>query len=212
MGTQSFYGRWADLYDAIATVPGVGRWRVRAADALDLSPGDTVVEFGCGSGANLSHLRERVGPEGRVVGVDLTRPLLDLARERGRGDATLLRADATTPPIEGPVDAVLGTFVVGMFPDPEAVVDGWCDLLAADGRIALLDAARSRSVPGIALNPAFRLFTWASTPTEARRFGAAADLDRKVTAAREALAARTRDRRHQTMGLGFVRLTSGTLD
>lgn len=209
VSVQSFYGRWATLYDAIATAPGVGRWRARAADALDLSPGDTVVEFGCGSGANLPHLRERVGPEGTVVGVDITRPLLGLARERERGDATLLQADATRPPVDGPVDAVLGSFVVGMFADPATVVESWC-ALAPGGRVALLDAAPSEAFPGALLNPAFALFTWLSAPS--RRRGVTADLDRKVADARDALAARTRDRRHETMGLGFVRLTSGRVE
>lgn len=210
MSVQGFYGKWSSLYDAIATAPGVGRWRARAADALSLSPGDTVVEFGCGSGANLPHLRERVGPEGRVIGVDLTRPLLEHAHGRERGEASLLQADATTPPIEGPVDAVLGSFVVGMFENPDEVVDGWCDLLAPGGHIALLDAARSEELPGLLLNPAFQLFTWLSAPE--KRFGVTAELDRRVMDAREALTARTENRAHETMGIGFVRLTSGELD
>ena len=79
----AFYGRWARLYDLLATrLPGVGRFRAAAADALDLSPGDTVVDVGCGSGAALPYLRERVGPDGAVVGVDLTGEMLARARER----------------------------------------------------------------------------------------------------------------------------------
>ena len=65
---QAFYGRWARLYDLIATFPGVGSWRARAVDSLGLSAGDRVVEMGCGTGANFPYLRERVGPEGQVVG------------------------------------------------------------------------------------------------------------------------------------------------
>jgi len=82
VATQSFYGRWARVYDWVATAPGVESWRTRAVGALDLDPGDTVVEMGCGTGANVPHLREAVGPEGRVVGVDLTRGMLRRARER----------------------------------------------------------------------------------------------------------------------------------
>ena len=51
---RAFYGRWAGLYDVLATyVPGVGELRDRGAVALDLDRGDTVVEMGCGTGANL---------------------------------------------------------------------------------------------------------------------------------------------------------------
>jgi ubiquinone/menaquinone biosynthesis C-methylase UbiE len=70
---QSFYGRWAQVYDWLASAPGVASWRDRTADALALASGDTVVEMGCGTGANVPHLRERVGPSGRVVGIDVTR-------------------------------------------------------------------------------------------------------------------------------------------
>ena len=80
--TQSFYGRWARVYDWVATAPGVESWRSRAVASLALDPGDTVVEMGCGTGANAPYLREAVGPEGRVVGIDLTRGMLRRAGER----------------------------------------------------------------------------------------------------------------------------------
>ena len=104
---QAFYGRWARLYDLIARVPGVGVWRAAAADALALEPGDTVLEMGCGTGANLPYLRERVGPEGQVIGVDLTSGMLDVARERverrGWANVSLVRADASRPPVASPI-------------------------------------------------------------------------------------------------------------
>lgn len=216
MSVREFYGRHAALYDAIATLPFVRGWRAAAADALDLSPGDTAVEMGCGSGANLPHLRERVGPSGRVVGVDLTRPLLQ--RARGRGDADLLQADATRPPVAD-ADAVLGTFVCGMFQDPAAVVDRWCDLVGPGGRVALMDATPTDDLPGRPLNPAFRAFTRGTAPAESTLSAARAalagsgdwTLEERVHASREALVARTGDRRFERFALGFVGLASGTV-
>ena len=216
----TFYGRYAALYDAIATLPGVGRWRAAAADALSLSPGDTVVEMGCGSGANLPHLAERVGPEGRVVGVDLTPELLGLARDRtaDRPQVSVVRGDATRPPVRA-ADAVLGTFVTGMFRDPASVVADWCAL--ATGRVAVMDLSASAHPLGRLLNPPFRAFTAASAPSAGpvdvlRGFlpGAAADdvLTTRVHAGREALAARTRDRRFETFALGFCGLLSGRVE
>jgi ubiquinone/menaquinone biosynthesis C-methylase UbiE len=109
---QTFYGRWARLYDAIATLPGVGSWRARAVEALELDPGDTAVEMGCGTGANLPYLRERVGPEGTVVGIDFTRGMLDRARVRveraGWENVHLVRGDATRPPVGGGIEDVGG--------------------------------------------------------------------------------------------------------
>jgi ubiquinone/menaquinone biosynthesis C-methylase UbiE len=44
--------------------------RARAISRLELTPGDKVLEVGCGTGRNLSRLVETVGPTGEVLGVD----------------------------------------------------------------------------------------------------------------------------------------------
>ena len=215
MSIRSFYGRWAALYDRVATAPGVGRWRRAAADRVT-GPGDTVVEMGCGSGANLPYLRERVGAAGRVVGVDVTGPLLGRARARAvDANVSVVRADATDPPVRE-VDAILGTFVCGLFEDPAAVVEGWCNLVGPGGRVALMDATASDDPVGRPLNPLFRAFVAAGAPGEGPAdvlrapFGNAdALLSRRVGAARQALADRTEERRYEAFGRGFVGLLSG---
>jgi SAM-dependent methyltransferase len=129
---QRGYGAWARTYDwfARATAP-VGGVRAGCVRALDLDPGDTVVEFGCGPGVNVPALREAVGPTGRVVGIDITGEMLDRARRlterRGWENVAFVRGDAADPPIRS-ADAVLATFVTSLFPDPYAVVSGWCGL------------------------------------------------------------------------------------
>jgi phosphatidylethanolamine/phosphatidyl-N-methylethanolamine N-methyltransferase len=212
---QAFYGRWARLYDAIATLPGIGSWRERAADRLHLSPGDTVVEMGCGTGANFPYLREQVGASGAVVGVDFTRGMLDRAAARvaqeGWANVHLVRGDATAPPVTT-VDAVCASFVVGMVADPATVVGDWLSLVRSGGRIALLDAARSSQVKARPLDAAFRLFVAASTPpaTQLRYANPPWEsLDERVAAARRPLAERTTDCTHEEFALGFVRLSSG---
>lgn len=221
MSVQSFYGQWSGLYDRLATLPGVDRWRAATADALGLSGGETVVDLGCGTGATLPHLRSRVGPDGRVVGVDVTRPLLDRARVRveraGWTNVDLVHGDATRPPVER-ADAVCCTFVMGMFDDPERVVTdicSWCD-----GRVALLDATTSSHPVGRLLNPVFGAFVGAGAPADtlgesarqALSDGALQSLDTKVGDSRTALTARTVDRRFETVGLGFVGLLSGRVE
>lgn len=219
---DEFYGRWTGLYDAIATAPGVGRWRSGAADALDLSRGDTVVEMGCGTGANIPYLRQRVGTEGRVIGIDLTQPLLDRARMRieraGWTNVDLVRGDASRPPVTR-ADAILATFVIGLLPDPAGAVETWCDI--ATDRIALLDAASSHHPLGQLGNPLFGACVTAGVPTDsvgetARRLLTPTDdrhrLDTAVQSSRDALVASTSDRRYETFDLGFVGLLSGSID
>ena len=213
-----FYGDHAALYDRIATAPGVGRWRQIAAEHVAM-PGDTVVEMGCGTGANLPYLRERVGPNGRVIGIDITGPLLERARERTAEYDTVavVRGDATEPPIAR-ADAVLATFVCGLLSDPAAVVDRGCDLVGPGGRVAVLDATASDDPRGRMLNPLFRAFVAAGSPTDHVRDvfrapfeGGTELLSRRVDASRTALAERTVGRRYEEFALGFVGLASGTV-
>jgi ubiquinone/menaquinone biosynthesis C-methylase UbiE len=215
---SAFYGDRAALYDRIATAPGIGRWRRIAAERV-VTPGATVVEMGCGTGVNLPYLREGVGPEGRVIGVDITGPLLDRARERSDpyDNVDVVRGDAREPPIEA-ADAVLSTFVCGLFSDPAAVVDRWCDIVDPGGRVGLLDATASDTALGRPLNPAFKAFVAAGSPScdvddvLLAPFGDIdASLSRRIGVARNAVADRTVDRRYETFGLGFVGLLSGTV-
>jgi len=224
---QAFYGRWARLYDLVARhTPGVRRVRRRAVAACQLEPGDTVVEMGCGSGANLPLLCDAVGPDGTVIGIDFTRPLLDRARalvgEQATGlgvppayeNVSLVRGDATSPPIDGPVDAVLATFVVGMLDDPAAAVDDWCDLLADDGYLVLLNAKSSEEPVGRLLAPLFRAIVVLSTPpTTQLRYDRdmVAALDERVTAAHDQLRANADAVAEHSSALGFLSLTGGRI-
>ncbi|MFB6251447.1 MAG: class I SAM-dependent methyltransferase [Halobellus sp.] len=129
---QRNYGAWAPLYGWFArATASVGGVREGCVDALGLDSGDTVVDFGCGPGVNLPALRRAVGSDGRVVGIDITGPMLERAGRRidrhGWGNVSLVRGDATRPPVQD-ADAVLSTFVTSLFPDPESVVRRWCAL------------------------------------------------------------------------------------
>src|SRR3954470_8072529 len=71
---------------------------IRAA----VAPGERVIDIGCGCGAPSLQLAELVGPKGRVLGVDVSKPMLDRAKQRGAGNPVLkfAEADATTYPFD----------------------------------------------------------------------------------------------------------------
>jgi ubiquinone/menaquinone biosynthesis C-methylase UbiE len=218
VAAQQFYGRWADLYDLLArATPGLGRLRSRAVDALALESGDTVVEMGCGTGANFPHLRERVGPEGRVIGVDFTRGMLETARERIQQEewqnVHLVQADAAEVAFREDPDAILATFAVGMLGDPAAVVRRWADQLPPGGRLALLDAAQTDRRFGWPVNQAFRGLVVASSPTKMDAYERApwAVLDDRVEVARQALRECADETTHSEHALGVVRVTAGRI-
>lgn len=176
---QSFYSRWATGYDLLATyAPGVRRVRRRAVDALDPAPGDVVVDVGCGTGANLPFLREAVGPEGRVVGVDFSPGVVARARDRAARwrNVAVVRGDARSLPASEP-DAVFASFLVGMLADPACVLDDWLDAVGPDGRVGLLHLSSSEG-RGRPLNPVYAaLVNAAAPPAAVEGLTASADRD-----------------------------------
>src|SRR4029450_12672609 len=84
-------GEVADLLDLQLSPLGLA-----AMDALALQPGQTIVDIGCGAGQTVQQLASRVGPSGRVIGVDIAPRVLEVARSRtaGLGQVQLIQADA----------------------------------------------------------------------------------------------------------------------
>lgn len=211
--SATFYGTAAGLYDLVATAPGIRSWRARAVETLDLDRGDTVVEMGCGTGANFPALREAVGATGRVVGVDLVPAMLRRAQRRvddaGWENVQVVRGDATQPPVAA-ADGLVATFVVGMLDDPSAAVRTWIRCVDAGGRVTLLNAARTRQGYARVLNVPFRLFVRLGAP--GGRLGLrspAKRLEQRWERARDALLEGTTDHHGQRLGLGLVPLASG---
>ena len=159
---SSFYDRWSRPYDVFASNPVVDSWREEAVQTIDPDPADVVVEMGCGSGANFTHLREAVGDNGRVIGLDLSEGILTHARERvvenGWDNVDVIRADATNPPIEE-VDVIFSSFVTGMFHSPRRVVENWCTLISDEGKVGILDVAKSDHDASPLINAGLDAFT-----------------------------------------------------
>jgi SAM-dependent methyltransferase len=90
---------------------------IYAEAAADLAPpaGGTALDVACGTGRVLPFLRAQVGPTGRVLAVDVTREMLDVARSKGRDRvASLLLADGLRLPL--PAASVDAVFVAGYLP------------------------------------------------------------------------------------------------
>ena len=91
-----------------------------AALALaNAQPGEQVLDIGCGSGGTSLLLAEAVGPGGAVTGVDVSRPMLNLARTRTASkNLQFIEADAATHLFRPDFDLIFSRFGVMFFVDP----------------------------------------------------------------------------------------------
>jgi SAM-dependent methyltransferase len=133
---------WASMQKRLDTQIGaIGR---KALDALAPQAGERVMDVGCGCGTTTFEIARRVGASGHVTGLDISKPMLDVARgaadETRAGNVTFLEADAQTYAF-GPAthDALYSRFGVMFFSDPVAAFK---NLLAAlkpnSGRLAFV--------------------------------------------------------------------------
>ncbi len=117
------YRRHAPGYDASAarTMP----LRRRVVGMLGLAPGDTVLDVACGTGLSLPLLREAVGPDGRVVGVEVSPDMIRLARERvaaaGWDNVSLFEAAMEDAQLQLKLDAVLFNYTHDVLQSPSAL-------------------------------------------------------------------------------------------
>jgi len=130
---------WADLAPLLDRQ--LGPVTRRALEALDPREGDRVLDVGCGCGRSSLDLAARVGPGGCVLGVDVSRPMLEIARARASGLANVRFAevDASAQPFaEGSFDGLFSAFGVMFFADPLAAFRNLRQALAPGARVAFV--------------------------------------------------------------------------
>ncbi|MFC9557627.1 class I SAM-dependent methyltransferase [Rhodococcus sp. NPDC056960] len=134
-------------YNLFNTVFFGGRRRrldIALATESKTGPGDRVLDIGCGPGRFAGVLAERVGPSGRVVGVDPSRPMLDYASahagRRGNCDFRQDAAQALSLP-DSSFDVVTSTFVMHHIPEDqrEVALAHMFRVLRPGGRLMLAD-------------------------------------------------------------------------
>jgi len=78
---EIYAGKVAKKYDS-SMPPFFARWKRKAFDESSLKKGDKVLVFCTGTGLDFTHILRRIGPEGKIVGVDFSAEMLKKARER----------------------------------------------------------------------------------------------------------------------------------
>jgi ubiquinone/menaquinone biosynthesis C-methylase UbiE len=103
------------------------RWQRMAVERLELQPGETVIDVGCGTGIVFPLLEAAVGETGRIVGIELSPEMVSQARERvAREDwknVSVIEAAVESAKIDGVADAALFSFTHDVLQLPTAVAN-----------------------------------------------------------------------------------------
>jgi arsenite methyltransferase len=121
------------------------------ADA-DLAPGQTVLDLGSGAGVDCFIAARKVGPEGRVIGVDMTDAMLEKARanalEGGFTNVEFRKGEIESLPVEsGTVDRIISNCVINLAPDKTRVFAEAFRVLAPGGAINVSDIVSFGKIP-----------------------------------------------------------------
>jgi SAM-dependent methyltransferase len=125
--------RWAKLQETIdASLAEIHKALMAFADPR---PRERVLDIGCGAGTTTYALAKAVGLEGSVTGVDISEPMLAVARARGRG-VNFRKADAAVHLFHATHDLVFSRFGVMFFDDPVRAFANIRKAIKPHGRIA----------------------------------------------------------------------------
>ncbi|KAL2802995.1 S-adenosyl-L-methionine-dependent methyltransferase [Aspergillus granulosus] len=119
-----------------------------------IKEGETVVDLGSGAGIDVFLAARKVGPQGKVIGVDMTEEMITLARQnatRSNLQNTLfIQCPITSIPLEDSrVDCIISNCVINLVPreDKPAVFAEIARLLKPGGRVAISDILARRELP-----------------------------------------------------------------
>jgi demethylmenaquinone methyltransferase/2-methoxy-6-polyprenyl-1,4-benzoquinol methylase len=152
------FDRVAPRYDLVNSVLSFGSdaaWRRRAARATRLQPGGSALDIACGTGLLAAELHLLAGSQGRVVGLDFSASMVEIARSSAAG-SSYLRGDALRLPFpDGTFQASTMAFGLRNLADPVLGLREMLRVLVPGGRAVVLEFVRPAAGP---LGSAYRLY------------------------------------------------------
>jgi ubiquinone/menaquinone biosynthesis C-methylase UbiE len=159
MGTRDtrgvrYWNRVSGTTQLVERIPAFNQWTAIMRNATGLTEGETVLDVGCGAGSFFPQLREMIGADGHLVGIDVAPAMITRARARieraGWTNVEARVADATDPNLPadlgpGRFDAAFAMYSISAVPDIAPAVALAYEALRPGGRLFVADV---RLVPG----------------------------------------------------------------
>lgn len=140
----------AEIYDEMFVPALFEHWAPVLCDAARISRGESVLDVACGTGVLARAARERVGPEGGVVGLDPNTDMLSVARRRSADIAWREGKAEALPCPDASFDAVVSQFGFMFFEDRAGALREMMRVLRPGGRLAVAVCDAVEHSPGYA--------------------------------------------------------------
>ena len=142
MAQLDFNEQMAAELEVVYSRRDILRRRTLVHEALGAAPGDRVLDAGCGPGFYVAETLDRVGPEGSVVGVDASTPMLAVAAKRceGHDNVSFHEGDVTALPVgDSDFDGALSVQVLEYVADIPRALGELFRVLRPGGRVLIWD-------------------------------------------------------------------------
>lgn len=140
----------AEIYEDYFVPALFGQWPDHILDAAGVRTGDRVLDVGCGTGILARAAVGRVGPKGRVVGLDPNVGMLTVARRQGPSVEWREGAGEAIPYTDSSFDRVVSQFAAMFFADQVAAFADMARVCAPGGRVVVATWSSLETTPGYA--------------------------------------------------------------
>lgn len=162
---QKMFGSFSNGYDiglAFSGLSETSRIRKESIEGLTIGNGETVFDICCGTGMNFKYLENWIGKDGKIIGVDLTQQMLEVAKKRnkkqGWGNIDLVNENIISFDTDLLGDNAICTAAMGMIPEYVEAINIVIKHLKPNGKFAIVDVKESDHFPFKMFNIPIRAF------------------------------------------------------